>query len=86
MEDESTSNTRTHQGGGVLEDLLEGGSPGVVGITEGNVKAWWGVTGIGTDGDWGDVEETGLKEVSGRDIYDMIILALEGDHSREVGG
>jgi hypothetical protein len=34
----------------------------------------------------GDVEEAGLKEVSRRDMRDMIILALEGDHSWEVGG
>jgi hypothetical protein len=32
------------------------------------------------------VEEAGLKEVSGRDMCDMSILALEGDHGQEVGG
>jgi hypothetical protein len=32
------------------------------------------------------VEETGLEEVSGRNGRDMNVLALEGDHSREVGG
>jgi hypothetical protein len=85
-EDEGTSKTKECQGGGALEDLFEGGSPSVVGVTEGDVKGWRGVTSIGTDSDWGDMEETGLEEVRGCDIHNMIILALEGDHSWKVGG
>jgi hypothetical protein len=57
-----------------------------MGVTEGDVEGRRGVAGVGADGERGDVEETGLKEVSRRDMRDMIVLALEGDHSREVGG
>jgi hypothetical protein len=57
-----------------------------VGVTEGDVKGWRGITGVGADGEWGDVEETGLEEVSRRDMRDMSVLALEGDHGREVRG
>jgi hypothetical protein len=85
-EDKGPSKTRKRRGGGAPEDVLEVGSPSVVGVTEGNVEGRRGVAGIEADGEQGDVEETGLKEVSGRDMRDMIILALEGDHSREVGG
>jgi hypothetical protein len=85
-EDEGTSKARKRRGGGAPEDVPEVGSPSVVGIAEGDVKGRRGVAGVGADGERGDVEEAGLEEVSGRDMRDMIILALEGDHSREVGG
>jgi hypothetical protein len=85
-EDEGTSKTSKCRGGGTAEDVAEVGTPSVVGVTEGNVEGWRGVAGVGTDGDWGNMEEAGLEEVSGRDMRDMSILALEGDHSREVGG
>jgi hypothetical protein len=85
-EDEGTSKTSKCRGGGMAEDVAKVGAPSVVGVTEGDVEGWRGVAGVGTDGEWGDVEEAGLEEVSGRDMRDMSILALEGDHSREVGG
>jgi hypothetical protein len=85
-EDEGTSKTSKRRGWGATEDVVEVGTPRVVGVTEGDVKGWRGVTGVGADGEWGDVEEAGLKEVSGRDMCDMSILALEGDHGQEVGG
>jgi hypothetical protein len=85
-EDEGTSKTRTRQGGSAVEGVAEVGSPSVVGVTKGNVKGWRGVAGVGAEGEWGDMEETGLEEVSGRDMRDMSVLALEGDHSQEVGG
>jgi hypothetical protein len=85
-EDEGTSKTRKRRGRGVAEDVAEVGAPRVVGVTEGYVEGWRGVAGIGADGEWGDVEEAGLEEVSGRDMRDMSVLALEGDHGREVGG
>jgi hypothetical protein len=85
-EDEGTSKTRTHRGGSAAEGVAKVGSPSVVGVTKGNVEGWQGVAGVGAEGEWGDVEETGLEEVSGRDMRNMSVLALEGDHSREVGG
>jgi hypothetical protein len=84
--DEGTSKAKKRRVGGALEDIPEVGSPSEVGEAEGDVEGRWGVAGVGADGERGDVEEAGLKEVSGRDVRDMIILALEGDHSREVGG
>jgi hypothetical protein len=85
-EDEGTSKTRKCRGGGAAEGVAEVGAPSVVGVTEGNVEGWRGVAGVGAEGEWGDVEEAGLEEVSGCDIRDMSILALEGDHGWEVGG
>jgi hypothetical protein len=85
-EDEGTSKTRKRRGRGVAEDVAEVGAPRVVGVTEGDVEGWRGVANVRADGEWGDVEEAGLEEVSGRDMRDMSVLALEGDHGREVGG
>jgi hypothetical protein len=85
-EDGGTSKTSKRRGRGAREDVAEVGAPCVVGITEGNVEGWRGVAGVGADGEWGDVEEAGLEEVSGHDMRNMSVLALEGDHSREVGG
>jgi hypothetical protein len=82
-EDEGASKTRKCRGRGAAEDVAEVGAPSVVGVAEGNVEGW---RGVGADGERGDVEEAGLEEVSGCDMCDMSILALEGDHSREVGG
>jgi hypothetical protein len=85
-EDEGTSKTRKRRGRGAAESVAEVGAPRVVGVTEGNVEGWWGVVGVGAEGEWGDVEEAGLKEVSGCNVRDMSVLALEGDHGQEVGG
>jgi hypothetical protein len=85
-EDEGTSKTSTRRGRGAEEDVVEIGAPRVVGVTKGNVEGWQGVAGVGADGEWGDVEEAGLEEVSRRDMHDMSVLALEGDHGWEVGG
>jgi hypothetical protein len=85
-EDEGTSKTRKRRGRGAAEGVAEVSAPRVVGVTEGDVEGWRGVAGVGAEGEWGDVEETGLEEVSGRDMRDMSVLALEGDHSREVRG
>jgi hypothetical protein len=85
-EDKGPSKARKRRGGGAPEDVPEVGSPSVVGVTKGDVKGRRGVTGVGADGERRDVEEAGLEKVSGRDMRDMIVLALEGDHSREVGG
>jgi hypothetical protein len=85
-EDEGTSKTSKCRGRGATEDVAEVGTPRVVGVTEGDVEGWRGVTGIGADGEWGDREEAGLEEVSGRDMRNMSVLALEGDHGREVEG
>jgi hypothetical protein len=85
-EDEGTSKAKERRGGGAPEDIPEVGLPSVVGEAEGDVEGRQGVAGVGADGERGDVEEAGLEEVSGRDMCDMIVLALEGDHGREVGG
>jgi hypothetical protein len=85
-EDEGTSKTRKRRGRGAAEGVAEVGAPRVVGVTEGDVEGWRGVAGVGAEGEWGDVEEAGLKEVSGRNVRDMSVLALEGDHGGEVGG
>jgi len=85
-EDEGTSKTSKCRGRGTSEGVSEVGAPRVVGVAEGDVEGWRGVAGVGAEGEWGDAEETGLEEVSGRNVRDMSVLALEGDHSREVGG
>jgi hypothetical protein len=85
-EDEGTSKTRKCRGRGTSEGVAEVGAPRVVGVTEGDVEGWRGVAGVGAEGERGDVEEAGLKEVSGCNVRDMSVLALEGDHGREVGG
>jgi len=88
-EDEGTSKAKERRGGGAPEDIPEVGLPSVVGEAEGDVEGRQGVAGVagvGADGERGDVEEAGLEEVSGHDMCDMIVLALEGDHGREVRG
>jgi hypothetical protein len=84
--DEGTSETNTRGGGTTDEETFEGRPPGVVDVAEGDVDGWWGVAGEGADGDRGDAEETGLEEVSGRDMRDMVVLSLKRDNSWEIGG
>jgi hypothetical protein len=85
-DDEGTTKTSAYRGGTTDEETFEGRSPGVVGVAEGDVEGRRGVAGVGADGDGWDVEEAGLKEVSGRDVRDVIILSLKRDNRREVGG
>jgi hypothetical protein len=85
-EDEGTSEASTSRRGRIGEETFEGRPPGVVGVAEGDVEGQGGVASVGTDGEWGDVEEAGLEEVSGRDICDVVILSFKRDHSREIGG
>jgi hypothetical protein len=75
--DEGTSKTSTRQRGTTDKEMFDGGSPGVMGVAKGNVEGRRGVAGVGADGEWGDVEEAGLEEVSGRDIRDVVILSLK---------
>jgi hypothetical protein len=84
--DEGTSETSTRQKGTTDEETFDGGSPRVVGVTEGDVEGRRGVTGVGADGERGDAEEAGLEEVRGRDVRDVVILSFKRDHRREVGG
>jgi hypothetical protein len=85
-DDKGTSKTDAWQRGTASEELLEGPPPGIVGVPEWDVEGWWGVAGVGTDGGSGDVEETGLEEVSGRYVHNMVIVPLKRDDSQDVRG
>jgi hypothetical protein len=84
-DNEGTSKANARRGGTTDEETFDDRPPGVMGIAEGDVEGRQGVASKGTDGDGGDAEETGLEEVSGREMRDMIILSLKQDNSREVG-
>jgi hypothetical protein len=84
--DKGTCKTNARRGGTTDEETFDGRPPGIVGVAEGDVEGRWGVAGEGADSDGGNVEETGLEEVSGREMRDVVILSLKRDNSREVGG
>jgi hypothetical protein len=85
-DNEGTSKANARRGGTTDEETFDGCPSSVVGITEGDVEGRRGVAGEGADGDGGNVEETGLEEVSGREMRDVVILSLKRDNSREVRG
>ena len=58
----------------------------VVYIAEGSVKGRGRKAGVGTDGEWRDVEESGLEDVGGCEGSGVVGVGLEWENGRESGG